>query len=245
MAREPWAEVKSVNSQQALRATRLSAFERLHAEGRQTVLTGTHQVERAPAIGGPRWAVGAVLRPDLPAAQAIEQVARAAAAVVGANHWLAGGARSSHLSLRRRLEQRRRPIPAGDRLVARYAAALRAAAKSTGPVRFAITGLILTPVSVMARAIPADAAADDLAAIFDAALRAEGCYEAGLMSVLWYVNLVYFTGPIRAADELVGWTEAREQVKVTDVRVTEMQITRWQYTRAGMMPVVLASASLL
>ena len=234
-----------MNSQQALRATRLSAFERLHAEGRQTVLTGTHQVERAPAIGGPRWAVGAVLRPDLPAAQAIEQVARAAAAVVGANHWLAGGARSSHLSLRRRLEQRRRPIPAGDRLVAGYAAALCAAAKSTGPVRFAITGLILTPVSVMARAIPADAAADDLAAIFDAALRAEGCYEAGLMSVLWYVNLVYFTGPIRAADELVGWTEAREQVKVTDVRVTEMQITRWQYTRAGMMPVVLASASLL
>ena len=48
--------------------------------------------------------------------------------------------------------------------MARYAAALRAAAKSTGPVRFAITGLILTPVSVMARAIPADAAADDLAA---------------------------------------------------------------------------------
>lgn len=231
-----------MHSQPALRATRLSAFERLHAEGRQSVLTGTHQVERAPAIGGPRWAVGAVLRPDLPAAQAIEQVARAAAAVVGANHWLAGAARSSHLSLRRRLEQRRRPISAGDRLVARYAAALRAAAKSTGPVRFAITGLILTPVSVMACATPADAAADDLAATFEAA---EGCYEAGLMPVLWYVNLVYFTGPVRAADELAAWTEAREQVKVTDVQVTEMQIVRWQYTTAGMMPVVLASASLL
>ena len=32
------------------------------------------------------------------------------------------------------------------------------------PGQFTITGLILTPVSVMARAIPADAAADDLAA---------------------------------------------------------------------------------
>ena len=73
------------------------------------------------------------MRPDPPAAQAIEQVARAAATVVGANHWLAGAARRSHLSLRRHLKQRRRPVPAGDRLVSRYAAVLRTAAKSAGP----------------------------------------------------------------------------------------------------------------
>lgn len=233
-----------MHSQPAPRATRLAGFECLHAEGRRAVLTGTHQVECAPANGGPRWAVGAVLRPDPRAAQAIEQVARAAAAVVGADHWLAGAARSSHLSLRRRLEPRRRPIPAGDRLVARYVAALRAAAKFTGPVRFAITGLILTPVSVMARAIPADAAADDLAAMFDAALHAEGCHAAGSTPVLWYVNLVYFTGPVHAADELAAWTEARQQMKVTDVRVAEAQIVRWQCTITGMMPVALASAGL-
>jgi len=208
------------------------------------VLTGTHQVECAPADGGPRWAAGAVLRPDPPAAQAIEHVARAAAAVVGADHWLAGAARSSHLSLRRHLEPRRRPIPAGDRLVARYAAALRAAAKPTGPVRFALTGLILTPVSVMARAIPADAAADDLAAMFGAALHAGGCHQAGSTPVLWYVNLVYFTGPVYAAGDLATWTEARQQITVTNVRVTKMQIVRWQYTTTGMTPVPLASASL-
>ena len=129
-------EADMVHSQPALRATRLAAFKRLHAEGRRAVLTGAHQVESAPASGGPRWAVGAVLRPDPPAAQAIEQVAGAAAAVVGANHWLAGAARSSHLSLRRHLEQRRRPISAGDRLVARYAAALRGGeVRRSGPVR--------------------------------------------------------------------------------------------------------------
>ena len=233
-----------MHSQSVLRARRRAAFERLHAEGRRAVLTGTHQVERAPVSGGPRWAAGAVLRPDPRAAQAIEQVARAAAAVVGGNHWLAGAALSSHLSLRRHLEPRRRPIPAGDRLVARYAAALRAAAKSAGPVRFAVTGLILTPVSVMARAVPADAAADDLAARFDAALSAEGCRDAGSTPALWYVNLVYFTGPVRAAGELAAWAEACQQMKVTEVQVTEMQITRWQYTGTGMMPVVLASASL-
>jgi hypothetical protein len=184
------------------------------------------------------------MRPDPPAAQAIEQVARAAATVVGANHWLAGAARSSHLSLRRHLEQRRRPVPAGDRLVSRYAAALRTAAKSAGPVQFTITGLVLTPVSVMACAMPADAAADDLAATFDAALHAEGCDEAGSTPALWYVNLAYFTGPVRAPDDLAAWTEARRQMTVTEVRVTEVQVARWQHTTTGMMPVVLASASL-
>jgi len=223
---------------------RLTGFDRLHAEGRQAVLTGAHRVECVPADGNPRWAVGAVLRPDPRAAQAIEQVAREAAAVVGANHWLAGAARSSHLSLRRRLEPRRRPILAGDPLVARYAVALRAAARFTGSVRFMVTGLILTPVSVMARAVPADASADGLAAAFGAALHAEGCHDAGSAPALWYVNLVYFTAPIRAADELVGWTESRQDVEVAKLRVTEMQIVRWEYTATGMIPIGLASATL-
>jgi hypothetical protein len=48
-----------------------------------------------------------------------------------------------------------------------------------------------------------------------------------------------------AADDLAAWTEARQQMKVADVRVTKMQIVRWQYTVTGMMPVALASASLL
>jgi hypothetical protein len=73
---------------------------------------------------------------------------------------------------------------------------------------------------------------------------AEGCREAGSAPALWYVNLVYFTGPVRAADDLAAWTEARQQLKVTDVRVTQMQVVRWHYTSTGMMPVVLASARL-
>jgi hypothetical protein len=233
-----------VHSQPVPRAASLAGFDRLHAEGWRAVLTGAHQVECFPADGSPRWAVGAVLRPDPPAAQAIEQVAGAAASVVGAHHWLAGATRSSHLSARRRLEPRRRPIPAGDPLVARYAAALRATARSAAPVRFMVTGLIFTPVSVMARALPADAAADDLAAAFSAALRAQGCHGAGSAPDLWYLNLVYFTGPVRAADELADWVESRQELKVASVRVTEMQVVRWQYTATGMIPIALASATL-
>lgn len=213
----------------------------LFAEGRQALRTGTYRVECIPADGDSRWAVGAVLRPDSQAARTIEQVARAAAAVVGANHWLAGTARSSHLTLRRHLEPCRRQVSPADPLVVRYAAALRSAAKTTGPVRFTLTGLILTPVSVMAAAVPADTAADDLAVAFDIALHAEGCCDAGAIPGLWYVNLVYFTGPVRDAEELIGWVEARRAMHVADVRVTGLQIVSWQNTGTGMVPIVLAS----
>jgi hypothetical protein len=230
-----------VPSQPALRKAKPPGFDALFAEGRQALRTGTYRMECTPTDGGSRWAVGAVLRPDSQAARTIEQVARAASAVVGANHWLAGAARSSHLTLRRHLELSRRQVSSADPLVVRYAAALRSAAKATGPVRFTLTGLILTPISVMAAAVPTDTAADDLAATFDRALHAEGCRVAGAIPALWYVNLAYFTGPVRDAEELIGWVEARRVMHVADVRVTHLQIVRWQYTASGMVPIGLAS----
>jgi hypothetical protein len=231
-----------VPSRPALGIARPPGFDRLFAEGRLALRTGTQQMECTPADGAPRWAVGAVLRPDSQAARTIEQAARAAAAVVGANHWLAGAARSSHLSLRRHLEPCRRQISPADPLVVRYAAALRSAAKATGPVRFTLTGLTLTPISVMAAAVPADTAADELAAAFDMALDAQGCRDSGAIPGLWYVNLAYFTGPVRDTEELIGWVEARRVMHVADLRVTRMQIVRWQYTATGMVPIALASA---
>lgn len=228
-------------SQPAPRIAKPPGFDALFAEGRQTLRTGTYRMECTPTDGGSRWAVGAVLRPDSQAARTIEQVAKAAAAVVGANHWLAGAARSSHLTLRRHLEPCRRQVSPADPLVVRYAAALRSAAKATGPVQFTLTGLILTPISVMAAAVPADTAADNLAAAFDMALHAEGCRDAGAIPGLWYVNLAYFTGPVRDAEELIGWVEARRVMHVADVRVSRLQIVRWQYTATGMVPIGLAS----
>jgi hypothetical protein len=218
-------------------------FDRLFTQGRQAVLTGTHQVESEPADGRPRWAIGAVLRPDARAAQVIEQVARAAAGIVGGDHWLAGAVGSSHLSLRRHLEPCRRPVLPADPLVARYAAALRMAVQDIGPIRFTINGLTLTPISVMASAAPADGAADELAAAFDAALLAEGGPGAGITPDIWYVNLVYFTGPIRDPRHLVAWVAARRQMEITELQVTGIQIVRWDYTGTGMVPIVLAAAA--
>jgi predicted RecB family endonuclease len=125
--------------------------------------------------------------------------------------------------------------------VARYAAALRAAVRGIGPIRFTITGLTLTPISVMARARPAGPAADDLADAFGAALGPDGRYRD--RPDIWYVNLAYFTGPVRDPQGLIDWIAARRERKVTDVLVTDIQIVRWCYTSTGMMPVVLASAT--
>jgi hypothetical protein len=217
-------------------------FDRLFAEGRRALLTGTYKVESAPVEGHPRWGIGVVLRPDPVAAHALEQVAVDAAAVAGGKHWLAGAARSSHLTLRRGLEPYRSLVPLGDPRVARYAAAMRAAAGGVRSLRFAVTGLTLTPVSVMACAAPADAAPDNLAKDLTAALRAEGCGDAGRAPDIWYVNLVYFTRPVRDPHGLAEWVAARRASKVTDVLVEDIQLVRWRHIGDGMIPVVLASA---
>jgi hypothetical protein len=218
-------------------------FDRLFTEGREAILTGTHQVESEPANGRPRWAIGAVLRPDPRAAQVIEQVARAAAGIVGRDHWLAGAVSSSHLSLRRHLEPHRRPVLPADPLVTRYAAALRTAVQDIEPIRFTVNGLTLTPISVMASAAPADGAAGELAAAFAAALLAEGCPDARITPDMWYVNLVYFTGPIRDPRHLVAWVAARRRMEITELQVTGIQIVRWDYTGTGMVPIVLGTAA--
>jgi hypothetical protein len=220
--------------------TQAARFDQLFAAGAQALLSGTQQRQAPPVQNGPRWGMGVAMRPDRPAAQAIEHVAAAAAAIIGSHHWLAGTAARSHLTLRV-LEPYRARVPAGDQRVARYAAALRTAVRGIGPIRFALTGLTLTPISVMARASPADTAADDLADAFAVALDPDGRYRD--RPGIWYVNLAYFTGPVRDAQDLIDWVAARRELTVADVLVTDIQIVRWRYTSTGMMPVVLASAA--
>jgi hypothetical protein len=217
-------------------------FDRLFAEGRRALLTGTHEVESAPVEGYPRWGIGVALRPDPVAAHAIEQVAVEAAAVVGGKHWLAGAARSSHLTLCKGLEPYRSLVPPGDPRVARYAAALRTAVGGVRSLRFAVTGLTLTPISVMACAAPTDSAPDNLAQDFTATLSADECGHSGRAPDIWYFNLVYFTGPVRDPHSLVEWVAARRETKVTDVLVEDIQLVRWRHIGDGMIPVVLASA---
>jgi hypothetical protein len=232
----------SLPSMPVPRVMRPAKFDRLFAEGRAALLSGTHQVESVPVDGSPRWGIGAALRPDPAAAQIIEQIAVSAAVMVGDHRWVAGAVPSSHLTLRAGLECYRASVPANDPLVARYAAALRVAVSKAGPIRFSVTGLTLTPISVMASAVPADTAADELASAFGAALSADGLPRAGFTPDIWYVNLVYFTGPVRHAKQLTHWVAARREMKLADALIADAQIIRWRHTSTGMLPVVLASA---
>lgn len=216
-------------------------FGRLFAEGRAALLAATHQVQFAPADGDPRWGVSVILRPDSDATADIERVARAAAAVVGPAHWLPGHAATSHLTVRARLEPYRGAIPDDDPLAARYAAALHEAASDPSPMSFTLTGLTLTPVSVMACATPTGPAADELADAFADQLMAAGLPDIGRPADIWYVNLVYFTGRPRDAAALVDWVADRRGTAITDLRVTEIQLARWRYVGDGMAPVPLVS----
>jgi hypothetical protein len=215
-------------------------FDQLFAAGAQALLSGTQQRQAPPVENGPRWGMGVVMRPDRPAARAIGHVAAAAVAMIGTHYWLAGDASRSHLTLRV-LEPYRARVAASDPRVTRYAAALRTAVRGIGPIRFTVTGLTLTPKSVMARATPAGTAADDLADAFGAALGADGRYRP--RPDIWYVNLAYFTGPVRHAQDLIDWVAARRDLRVADVLVTDIQIARWRYTSTGMVPVVLNSTA--
>jgi hypothetical protein len=92
-------------------------------------------------------------------------------------------------------------------------------------------------------AIPADAAAGNLAEAFRATLAAGGLPAAGATPAIWYLNLVYYTGPVRDAGALIDWVTARRHAMVTDILVTDIQIMRWRHTSTGMVPVILASAN--
>jgi hypothetical protein len=216
-------------------------FGRLFAEGRAALLSGTHQVQSVPPEGDPRWGISVILRPDPAAAATIQRVALAAAAMVGPDHWLPGAVARSHLTVRAGLEPRRMVIPDDDPLVASYAAALAKAAARPRPIRFMLDGLTLTPISVMARATPADSAADELAEAFAGELASAGMPHIGRPADIWYVNLVYFTGPVRDTAALVEWVAAHRDAFLTDLQVTEIRLTRWLYSGDGMEPVPMLS----
>lgn len=219
------------------------AFDRLFAEGQSAVRAGKHGVQGRPVEGGARWGLSALLRPDAAAAEVLAEVTRQAADVAGGDHWLTGAAASSHLTLRS-LEPWRHMIAADDPLVRRYAAALAVAVDGIGPLPFTVVGLTLTRSSVMACAVPANDAADRLAAAFSEALGSDGWHENEFIREFWYLNLVHFADAIQAPEKLIGWVADRRDREIATVVVDEVQLTQWQYAGSGMLPRSVAVARL-
>jgi len=233
-------EVTSLSLIPAPRTTDQAAFDQLFTEGRKALLDGTHRCQERPVDGSPRWGMSALMRPDPSAADVLDQIAHLAAAAAGGAHWTSGATVSSHLTLRS-LEPFRSHVPVNDPLVERYAVALRSAAMGIGPIRFAVTGLTLTPHSVMACAVPADSAADDLAAAYADALGSDGWHEGEFKRDFWYLNLIHFAEPIARPAELVGFVADRRTTELADLLVTQVQITQWRHAESGMLPITHAS----
>ena len=219
------------------------AFDRLFAEGQAAVSAGAHRVQEPPIDGGFRWGLSALLRPDVSSAEVLSKVADEASNVAGGGHWVTGSAASSHLTLRA-LETFREDLNEGDPAVKRYVAALAAAAAGAGPLMFTVTGVTLTPHSIMACALPLDDGADRLAAAFARALGSDGSYEGEFTRDFWYMNLVHFGGTIPEPARLIDWVAARRDQEIATVVVDEVQLVRWRFTGNGMVPIPVSAVPL-
>ena len=225
------------------RRTNRATFDQLFTEGAAALADGSHGIQVVPAEGDRRWGVSALLRPDPGAAASLETLAREAAAVAGDGHWLTGAARNSHLTMRA-LEHPRADIRDDDPCVARYAKALRTAAAGIRPLTFDVIGLTLTPLSVMACALPADDAADRLSAAYTAALGPDAWLEKGFRREIWYLNILHFAAPVPEPQALIGWVAERRLWAPIPLCVTEVEIATWRFTGTGMTPQRLAASVL-
>src|SRR5215472_1601906 len=178
-------------------------FEALFEKGRDAILAGAGQYETPPVDGG-RWGMPVVLRPDRAVARRIEDLTREAMELAGRAHWPTGYADSSHFTVRA-LEPHRVDVPEDDANVTRYLDALRAAAATVGPISLALTGVTLTPNSVMLRADPIENTLHEFHAELGDALGADGWLEANISRNIWYANLVHFTSAPDHPRKLIDW----------------------------------------
>ncbi|MGY0230450.1 hypothetical protein [Longispora urticae] len=221
----------------------MTLFDELYAKGRAALLSGQPKRETPPVDGGPAWGLTVAFRPTPPLAARMAEVGAEALALAGLGHWATGNAHSSHFTVRC-LEPYRTGLPAGDATVQRVGDALRKAAVGLRPFRLAVTGLTLTPGSVMACAAAEGDTAELLKDRFGAALGPDGYYEADFHRTIWYSNLVHFAGPVAEPARLADWVGERRQLHLGDALVTEVELLRWDYDGSQMVPVVFETVPL-
>jgi hypothetical protein len=156
--------------------------------------------------------------------------------------------RSAHVTIRA-LERYRERATASDPAVHRYLIGLQATAAKVGPVRFEITGLTLTPGTVMACARPLDDRPERFLDLFADLLGEDAWLERDHYHRrdIWYLNLLHFTTTIKNPEELINWVTQRRTQVVGRIDVTSAELTRFRLrdnVRPAMWPQVLGSAPL-
>lgn len=245
------AEIRGRRTKRAQEAMRIDAskFDQLLATATPLILAGGHRRDTPPVEGG-RWPVSAVFRPRPRSVvgQRLDELTAEAARLAGAGHWQTGQAGSAHLTIRA-LEWYRKHVPASDQAVHRYQAALETTAAKVGPVGFEVTGLTLTPGTVMACAQPLDDRPEQFLDLFAEVLGNDAWLERDHFSRrdIWYINLLHFTTRIEQPDALVDWVAARRTQAVGRIDVTCAELIRFRLRandRPAMWPEVLGTARL-
>ncbi|HEY0472030.1 MAG TPA: hypothetical protein VGD34_10190 [Kribbella sp.] len=225
-------------------------FDTLFEEAAPLISTQRHQRDTPPVEGG-RWPVAAVLRPaaDSELSRRLDALTNEAAALAGPGHWHTGRIGSAHLTVRA-LETYREIVDESEPLIQRYRKAMEAAAAQAGPASFRVTGLTLTPGTVMACAKPTDAQADLILDTFAASLGPDAWYEQAFgRRDIWYLNLLHFTTDIAQPHALIDWVTSHRSTDLGTTTIPTAELVRFHLCaddmRPSMRPQVLASAALL
>jgi hypothetical protein len=223
-------------------------FDELFTEAAQLITNGQHLRDTPPVEGG-RWPVSVALRPptDSPLSRTLDQLTTEAASLAG-GHWQTGQTGSAHLTVRA-LEYYRPTIDADDPAVKRYRSAMDRAAGLAGPARIEVTGLTLTPGTVMASAV----ALDDNASLYMARLGEElgpdDWHERDYGRNLWYLNLLHFTTDIPDPEPLITWVKTHRNTSFGQVTIPTAELVRFHHTpppsRPYMRPEVLGESALV
>lgn len=224
-------------------------FDQLFAEAVPLVDGGKHQRDTPPEEGG-RWPVSVVLRPPIDGALSLrlDALTAEAASIAGGGHWQTGQAGSAHLTVRA-LEYYRSVVEPDEPVIERYRAALERAASAVGPARIEVTGITLTPGTVMATAVPLDDRADLLMDRFKDELGDDAWMELGYgRRDIWYLNLLHFTTGIPSPAALINWVREHRSLPLGEATIRDAELVRFRHAPDGprpfMRPHLIASAPL-
>ncbi|WP_245178814.1 hypothetical protein [Streptomyces montanisoli] len=107
-----------------------------------------------------------------------------------------------------------------------------------------LTGLTLTPASVMLCASPPDEAVELLAEHLAEELADDGWFEADLKRDIWYSNLIHFAGPLADPEALIDWVAARQSLELGSTLHTCVDLIAWSFDGRHMVPTTLGKADL-
>lgn len=210
-----------------------ATFDSLLAMAEPLIRAGDHQRDRPPVHGSDRWGPSMLMRLPAPLRERVHALAREVEQLTGAGHFRTGHPEASHLSVRG-LAPYSDSASATDELSVRFAAALSRAAVDTPPLRFAITGVTLTPISVMVQVeADGDDAWDLLRRVGDE-LGPDGYYESAWgQRDLFYTNVIHFADQIEDPNGLISWVRRHRALEPIPFEVNEIELVRYWHTQVA------------